>query len=58
MDSFQVFIEQGNYSSSSVLAYAAVLGIAPGIVVGRMQNDGYIKHNMLNDLKEHYEIAV
>ena len=57
-DSFQVFIEQGNYSSASVLAYAAALGIAPGIVVGRMQNDGYIKHNMLNDLKEQYDIAV
>ncbi|MCF0150594.1 MAG: helix-turn-helix domain-containing protein [Firmicutes bacterium] len=57
-DSFKGFIEQGNYSSSSILAYAAALGIAPGIVVGRMQNDGYIKHDMLNDLKQQYEIAI
>ncbi|MCF0135368.1 MAG: helix-turn-helix domain-containing protein [Lachnospiraceae bacterium] len=57
-DSFQIFIEEGNYSSASVLAYAAALGIAPGIVVGRMQHEGCIDHSALNNLKAHYEIAV
>jgi HTH-type transcriptional regulator/antitoxin HigA len=32
--------------------------IAPGILVGRLQNEGCIKYSMLNDLKEHYEIAI
>lgn len=31
---------------------------SPGIVVGRLQNDGYIKHSMMNEFKEHYEIVV
>ena len=26
------------------------------VVVGRLQNEGEIKHNMLNELKEHYVI--
>ncbi len=28
------------------------IGIASGIVVGRLQNDGYIKYSWHNDLKE------
>ena len=31
---------------------------APGIVVGRMQQEGMIEHSMLNNLKEKYEIVV
>lgn len=28
------------------------------IVVGRLQNEGCIEYNMLNELKEHYVITV
>jgi len=34
-----------------VEAFAAKIGIHPGIVVGRLQKDGVIKHNVLNELK-------
>ena len=42
----------------NIVAFANNIGIAPGIVVGRLQNEGCIQHNMLNDLKEQYVIAV
>lgn len=55
---FEEFVENSSFSESSVRSFAKQQGIAPGIVVGRLQNEGFIKHSMMNDLKEHYEIAI
>ncbi len=57
-ETFEQFKAQRAFSASSVVAFAHKMGIAPGIVVGRLQNEGCIQHNMLNDLKEQYVIAV
>ncbi len=57
-DDFENFKKNGDYSEKSVLQFAKDQGIAPGIVVGRMQLEGMIKYSMLNNLKEKYEIAV
>jgi len=35
--------------------FAASIGIAPGIVVGRLQHDGILQRSWGNDLKERYE---
>lgn len=58
LDDFEVFRGKHNYSERDVIRFAKEQGIAPGIVVGRMQMEGMIKYSMLNDLKEKYEIAV
>lgn len=55
---FEEFVNKSSFSSASIRAFAKMSGIAPGIVVGRLQNEGCIKHSMMNDLKEHYEIVV
>lgn len=55
---FERFKRADNFSESSVLHFAKEQGIAPGIVVGRMQIEGMIKYSMLNNLKEKYEIAI
>jgi len=57
-DSFMEFTSNCNYSALSVCEYAKKIGIAPGILIGRLQKEGYITYSMLNDLKDHYEIAV
>lgn len=56
--SFADFIGKSDFSTISIQEFAKTIGIAPGIVVGRLQNEGYIKYSMMNELKEHYEIAV
>lgn len=56
-DDFVNFISQNNISQQSICRFAEEIGIAPGIVVGRLQNEGVIKHNMMNELKEHYVIG-
>ena len=57
-EAFDEFVEKASFPTTSIRTFAKMLGIAPGIVVGRLQNEGYIKHSMMNELKEHYEIAV
>ena len=57
-DDFEAFREERDHSERRVLQFAKAQGIAPGIVVGRMQLEGMIKYSMLNNLKEKYEIAV
>lgn len=57
-DAFETFRREEDYSEESVIRFAGEQGIAPGIVVGRMQREGMIKYSILNKLKEKYEIAV
>lgn len=57
-DDFEAFRRERDYSERNVICFAKKQGIAPGIVVGRMQREGMIKYSMLNDLKEKYEIVV
>jgi HTH-type transcriptional regulator / antitoxin HigA len=42
-------------SRSEVVAFANQIGIAPGIVVGRMQHEKIIAYSFLNDLKQTFE---
>ncbi len=51
---FAAFRAADDYAADRVSDFAKNLGIAPGIVVGRMQREGMIRYNMLNNLKEQY----
>lgn len=51
------FVTQGDFGKSSVCRLADSIGIDVGIVVGRLQKDGYIAYNYLNDLKTKYEFS-
>ena len=57
-DEYCKFVDNHTYSDQSISLFADEVGIAPGIVVGRLQNDGKIKHSMHNQLKEQYEIVI
>lgn len=49
--SYRDFIEKDDFSSKSVVLFAQSQNIDAGIVVGRLQNDGYIPYTALNNLK-------
>lgn len=55
-DKMQTFMNREDYSEHAIKSFAKEIEIAPGIIVGRLQNDGILKHNVLNSLKERYEI--
>lgn len=50
----EIFRRERDFSENAVVRFAKEQGIAPGIVVGRMQTEGMIKYSMLNHLKEKY----
>jgi len=51
---YRQFIQSGGYSKTAIQQFAAELGIAPGIVVGRLQHDQEIHHSFYNDLKKQF----
>ena len=48
---FESWIGDRHFSVDRVTAFAARLGIAPGIVVGRLQHEGLVPHSNLNRLR-------
>lgn len=57
-DAYEAFSSQGRFSRNSVNGFAAQVAIAPGIVVGRLQNDGYLEKSWLNGLRTQYPWTV
>ena len=57
MESYSKFINKKVFSRDAIIGFADSVGIAPGIVVGRLQKEGLIDYNWHNDLKVKYKIA-
>lgn len=55
---FDAFRQGGSYGEKSVRKFAAEQGIAPGIVAGRMQQDGIIGGGALNHLKRECDFGM
>ncbi|NLO68574.1 MAG: helix-turn-helix domain-containing protein [Bacteroidales bacterium] len=53
---FEIFVDEKNFGRASIMRFADRLGIDAGIVVGRLQKEGYVKYNQHHDLKTRYEI--
>lgn len=51
-DAFEAFVACGPFSRERVVAFASEQGVAPGIVVGRLQHDGHLPYSHLNGLKQ------
>ncbi|NLP48391.1 MAG: helix-turn-helix domain-containing protein [Clostridiales bacterium] len=48
---------RSTFSQSDIIGFARQIEIDPGIVVGRLQKEGFIKFNWHNELKTKYEIS-
>lgn len=49
---YRVFRRLGAFTCAAVGRFAFELGIAPGIVVGRLQHDGHLERTQCNNLKK------
>ena len=56
-ESYEAFVSEGEFSKASVCHFADSIGIDVGILVGRLQKDGYLAYNRLNELKSKYEFT-
>ena len=57
-EEFQTFTKRRDFSRGAIIHFAKGIGVAPGIVVGRLQKERYIDFSWYNDLKERYTITV
>ncbi len=51
---YRRFVSFGDFSEQGIRQFAASVRIAPGIVVGRLQHDGYVPFSHFNKLKQQY----
>lgn len=51
------FISYRNFTECDIINFSEKVGIDAGIVVGRLQKEGYISYNMHNNLKTKYAIS-
>lgn len=58
MDDFDAFVKRDSFTKESLLEFADKIGIAPGIVVGRLQKEEYLEFNQYNDLKAKYKLTM
>lgn len=55
-DVYSIFLTKTDFTKFSIINFAKKIGIDPGIVLGRLQNDGYLNFSSFKELKKHYEI--
>lgn len=60
LEKYKKFIAENRFNYNSIVSFANDIERDPGIVLGRLQNDGYVKYNdhSLNSLKKKYMIYV
>jgi HTH-type transcriptional regulator/antitoxin HigA len=56
-DDYLRFVASGGFSGAGIEAFASRIGIDPGVVVGRLQHDGHLKHEWRNELRTRYTWA-
>lgn len=49
------FMQMQDKSKLGISRFATRIGISPGIVVGRLQHEGYLPHSHCNELKRRFE---
>ena len=54
---FMAFIRRGDFSRDSIISFANEVAIDPGIVVDRLQKEGFVEYSWYKDLKTKYEIT-
>ena len=54
---FEKFIGESDFSKTSIVHFSEKIEILPGIVLGRLQKENYLKYNQYHELKVKYEIA-
>ena len=56
-EQYDTFLRRHEFSKESIQEFSCYVGIDSGIVVGRLQKEGYIQYNWHNDLKTKYMIS-
>ena len=53
---YKKIITNNDISIKTINYFSNEIGVDSGIIVGRLQKDGYLKHNQMNEYKKKYSI--
>jgi HTH-type transcriptional regulator/antitoxin HigA len=53
-DKYQPFVKSGVFMKETIQSFADEIGVAPGIVVGRLQREKKVPYTHFNELKDKY----
>lgn len=53
---YSVFSEKGEFNRTTITSFADEIQIDKGIVIGRVQKDGFLKFNQFTDMKMKYDL--
>ena len=56
-ESLQSFVQDRIFTAGALIQFANSINIDVGILVGRLQHDGIIRHNQFNNLKRQYILS-
>ncbi len=56
-DKYSAFVKGNVFTQNSILSFSRSIGIDPGIVVGRLQKEYFIRFSSFNNLKTKYELT-
>ena len=56
-EKYDLFIKSDKFDRYNLISFSNQIGIDVGIVVGRLQKEGYINYNRFNHLKHKYAYA-
>ncbi len=54
-DKYEDFLNTKRFYPEDISGFAGRIGVSAGIVVGRLQNDGYLRRSWHNNLRSHFE---
>lgn len=57
LEKYKAFVKTNCFTRGCIISFANKIGIAPGIVLGRLQKDNYVPYDRFNDLKVRYQIS-
>lgn len=56
--SYASFVSRGRFSADAVKAFASEINRDPGIVLGRLESDGYVQHGSMQSLRSKYQVSM
>ena len=56
-ETLATFVQKGIFTTDALMQFADSINIDVGILVGRLQHDGVIRHNQFNNLKRQYILS-
>jgi HTH-type transcriptional regulator/antitoxin HigA len=56
-EQYDIFVKRKDFTKPEILYFSSLVGIAPGIVVGRLQKEKHIDYTWFHELKTKYEYS-